>query len=275
MTAANQSSIITKTARILDVLTEAQRPLGFSEIVARTQFVKSSTHRILAVLIGENMVEFETRGRTYKLGARLNNWAHAAWRRSDIDVIAVNELEELCEVTQANVALSVRYDDSILYLRTLDSQPVRTASRAGDHAPLHCTAAGKVFLAYMPERQRENLMAKLRFERFTEKTICDPAQLLSELAVVRSQGYAVSAQEEVARIVGIAAPIWNANNEVTAAVSLWTISDSARVQDIEVYAPTLRAVTQKLSFQLGHDQKPLKAVEADLHPSNHRVESTS
>lgn len=256
MTAANQSSIITKSARILDVLTEAQRPLGFSEIVARTQFVKSSAHRILAILVGEKMVEFETRSRTYKLGSRLNSWAHAAWRRSDIDVIAVPELEELCAVTKANVALSVRYDDSILYLRTLDSQPVRTASRAGDHAPLHCTAAGKVFLAYMPEGQRDNLMSKLRFERFTEKTICDPAQLLSELAVVRSRGYAVSAQEEVARIVGIASPIWNANNEVTAAISLWTLSDSATVQDIVVHAPTLQAVTQKLSFQLGHhDQK--------------------
>lgn len=275
MVAANQSSIITKTARILDVLTDAQRPLGFAEIVARTQFVKSSTHRILSVLIGENMVEFDARGRTYKLGARLNNWAHAAWRRSDIDVIAVHELEQLCEVTRANVALSVRYDDSVLYLRTLDSQAVRTASRAGDHAPLHCTAAGKVFLAYMPERQRENLMARLRFERFTENSICDPAQLLTELAVVRSRGYALSAQEEVAHIVGIAAPIWNAQNEVTAAVSLWTISEAASVQEIEAHVPTLRAVTQKLSFQLGHEQKPLKLIEANLNPSSQRAKSTS
>ncbi|TAL78591.1 MAG: IclR family transcriptional regulator [Burkholderiaceae bacterium] len=275
MASANQSSIITKTARLLDVLAEAQRPLGFTEIVARTQFVKSSTHRILSVLIGENLVAYEERGKTYKLGARLNNWAHAAWRRSDLEVVAARELEQLCEMTRANVALSVRYDDSVLYLRTLDSKAVRHASRAGDHAPLHCTAAGKVFLAYMPEKQRENLMARLRFERFTENTVRGPAQLLSELAIVRTRGYAQSAQEEFAHIVGIAAPIWNAHEEVTAAVSLWMVSEGASVQEIEAHAPTLLAVTQRISFQLGHEPKPQMSVDSNLNTARRRTESLS
>lgn len=259
MATANQSSIISKTARILDVLAEAQRPLGFAEIVLRTQFVKSSTHRILAVLIGEGLIEFEERGKTYKLGTRLNQWAHAAWRRSDVEVVAMPELEDLCALTRANVALSVRYDDSVLYLRTMDSQAVRNASRAGDHAPLHCTAAGKVFLAYMSEKQRDNLLQRLRFERFTEATIQNPAELLASLPAVRVRGYALCEQEEFIHIHAMAAPIWNAQGEVTAAVSLWTISETTNMSEFEGHSQSLLAAAQRISFQLGYGNSPSNA----------------
>lgn len=252
----NQSSIITKMARILDVLAAAQRPLGFMEIVARTGFVKSSTHRILSVLIGETLVELDERGKTYKLGVRLNKWAHAAMRRVDIQQAAAHELDQLCEMTKANVTLSVRYDTSVLYLRTLDATAVRYAARAGDHAPLHCTAAGKVFLAYLSDKQRDDLVARLRLERFTEKTIQDRGRLLAELSVIRSRGYAVSLEEEFIQVFGIAAPVWDAQNEVIAAVSLWMIPEQNSVADIEMFAPILKAAAQRISFQLGH-AKPL------------------
>ena len=71
MSSAVQSSIIAKSNRILDLLAESGGDLGFSDIVAGTGFVKSSTHRILANLVAEGLVEYDPRGKAYRLGPRL------------------------------------------------------------------------------------------------------------------------------------------------------------------------------------------------------------
>ena len=84
MTRTSGSSIVTKSRQVIDVITEAHRPLIFSEIVEKTGFVKSSCHRILAILQGEQLVEYDPLSRTYRSGHRLQKWARAVWNRADI-----------------------------------------------------------------------------------------------------------------------------------------------------------------------------------------------
>ena len=253
MTTANQSSIVSKCTRILDLMAGARRPLSFSDIVKQSGFVKSSAHRILSILVGEGLAEYDEQAKAYTLGPKLITWARSAWRRTDIQQIASSELETLCEQTGMNVALSIRDDDSVLYLRTIDNIPVRYAAHTGDHAPLHCTAVGKVFLAFMPDRQRTVLMQRLRFERFTEYTIQDPQVLLKELEQIRFQGYASCFQEEFLQVLGIGVPVRNANGDVAAGVSLWALSGQFSREDMLAQVPAMLDVGGRLSYQLGHE----------------------
>ncbi len=249
----NQSSIVSKCTRILDLMADTRRPLSFSEIVQRSGFVKSSAHRILSILVGEGLAEYHEQGKVYKLGPRPISWARSAWKRTDIQQIASLEMETLCEQTGMNVALSIQDDDSVLYLRTIDNIPVRYAAHTGEHAPLHCTAAGKVFLAFMRHRQRAALMQRLRFELFTEFTIQDPQLLLKELGQVRQQGYATCFQEEFLQILGIGAPVRNAQGEVAAGVSLWALTEKFSRADMMAQVPAMLDLSERLSYQLGHE----------------------
>ena len=179
MARASESSIVAKCALVIDILSNARKPLGFKEITDSSGMVKSSAHRILSVLLSEDLVEFDKANKVYRAGPRLNAWGGAIWRRLDMQLDPAMELESICEHTNMNAALSILDGDSVLYLRTLNSVPYRQSSHPGDHAPLHSTAAGKVFLAEMPTRLRTEVMQSMRFERMTEHTIQDPEQLQS------------------------------------------------------------------------------------------------
>ncbi|MEM8579280.1 MAG: helix-turn-helix domain-containing protein, partial [Pseudomonadota bacterium] len=158
MAKASESSIVSKCALVMDVLAASRTALTFSQIVERTGFVKSSCHRILAVLMTERMVAYDKSARTYQTGARLADWSRLAWRRVDLQEAAAAEMHTLSDTLGVNVVLSVLDRHRVLYLRTVDFEPLRYAAAMGDHAPLHCTAAGKVFLAYMSEPRRAALL---------------------------------------------------------------------------------------------------------------------
>jgi len=253
MRSSSESSIVAKCAQVIDILSNARRPLGFKEITETSGMVKSSAHRILSVLLSEELVEFDKPNKVYRVGPRLNAWGRAIWRRLDMEIDPAAELEALCEFTNMNAALSILDVDSVLYLRTLNSIPFRFASHPGDHAPLHCTAAGKVFLANMSAQRFEQTLATLRFERMTEYTIRDVTDLQVELGNVRHQGYALAVQEEHFQVIGISAPIRDIQGDVTACLSLWTLIELTSHDKVESFAPRLIETTERLSRQNGYE----------------------
>ncbi|RED18365.1 IclR family transcriptional regulator [Pontivivens insulae] len=251
MARSAQSSIVTKCAEVLDVISKARRPLGFAEIVERTGFVKSSCHRILAVLQSEDMISYDKPTRTYQTGNRVKRWARFSWHRTDLLDVAAGPMDSLNEDAGMNTALSILDDQHILYLRTSDHIPIRLADRAGDRAPLHCTAAGKVLLAHLSPRRRSDLLESLRLEKFTEYTVTDRSALEAEFPDIIEQGYARAICEEHLHVMGMGAPIWNGQKQVTACLSLWTATDDATKAELEQMAPKLVSAAQEISRQLG------------------------
>lgn len=247
MSRTAESSIVTKCAQIIDLLTKARKPMGFSEIVSGTGFVKSSCHRLLAVLQGERLVAYDTENRVYKCGPRLQEWTRAVWRRADLQDAAVEPMGQLRERTSMNVALSILDEDAVLYLRTSDHVPVRYAAHPGDRAPLHCTAAGKLFLAHMSTANRQKILLAKELERFTEFTRTDAAALERELEQIRAQGYASAISEEFLQVMGISAPIRNEQDQVIAALSLWTLTVMAKPEELIALAPELQAAAGRIS----------------------------
>lgn len=253
MTRTSESSIVAKCAQVIDILSNARRPLGFKEITETSGMVKSSAHRILSVLLSEDLVEYDKTNKVYRVGSRLNAWGRAIWRRLDMQMDPAAELEAICEHTNMNAALSILDGDSILYLRTLNSVPYRLAAHPGDRAPLHSTAAGKVFLANMPAHRSEILMKSMRFERMTEYTIQDPARLHSEIETIQERGYGLAVQEEHFQVIGMAAPIRDIQGNVSACLSLWSLIDLTSVDRVKNFASELIATTERISRQSGYE----------------------
>jgi len=247
------SSIITKSHLVIDVITAAHRPLNFSQIVEATGFVKSSCHRILAILQGEQMIEYDKRSRTYRSGPRLQKWARAVWTRADIHQVASPHMADLCEQTKMNTALSIFDRDSVLYLRTVDYFNDRFASHAGDRAPLHATAAGKLCLAYMTPARRDAVLDQLTLEMFTPYTIETTTELHEQCDIIRAAGFAIADREETLQVTGIAAPIWSDEGKHIASLSLWSTLQNHQADDLIEQSEFLMEMAQKISTELGAD----------------------
>ena len=66
-------------------------------------------------------------------------------------------------------------------------RPIQYIGRVGRRAPAHCTAAGKVLLAYLnPEERKLRISGRLR--RFTPNTIIDRQVLDQDLARIKAHG---------------------------------------------------------------------------------------
>ncbi|WP_353533620.1 IclR family transcriptional regulator [Cognatishimia sp. WU-CL00825] len=236
---------------MLDVLSEARQPLAFSEIVESTGFVKSSCHRILAVLQGEGIIEYDKPSRTYRTGSRLHQWARSAWRRIDLQQVAAEPMNRLSETTEMNAALSILDGQTILYLRTVEQTPVRYAAHSGDHAPLHCTAAGKVFLAHLSDARRQELLDDLDFEKFTEFTLTSLDQMKRSLWETKNNGFGKAIKEEFLQVTGIAAPIFNEQDDVVACLSLWALEHTADTDSVIAQSELLIEAAQGISKIIG------------------------
>lgn len=250
MSRSTESSIVTKCVQVMDVLSNARNPLMFSEIVSQTGFVKSSCHRILAVLQNEQLVEYDRSAKTYRTGQRLRQWARSAWVGNDLQQVSAEVVNRLSDATGLNSALSVLDGETILYLLTANQLKVRYAARSGDHAPLHCTAAGKVFLANLPDNGRKQILNSLKFEKYTEFTKTSATDLMHELLSAVSKGYAVSEKEEFLQVTGIAAPIRNEQNEVVACLSVWAQEELASAETVKASSSALVEAANSISQQI-------------------------
>lgn len=247
----NHSSIISKSVQLLDILAVSTNSLSYTELVAATGFSKSSTHRILSILVNEGLVEFSESEKSYSVGPKLITWARAAWQKTDINLIKDIDLIKLRDESGMNVAVSVLVENAVLFIRTVDKQSVRYAPKVGQQSPLHCTAAGKVFLAFGDPVERERLLSEIEYEKFTDRTIATRAALQKELVGVREKGFASVKGEEMLQISGIAVPVTDYQARVVAAISLWAPSKLATIEELIATAPALMDFGKGISARFG------------------------
>jgi len=117
----------------------------------------------------------------------------------------------------------------------------------GRLVPLHCTALGKVLLAYG--------VAPLpmgRLERLTAWTITSRAALQAELATVRERGYAVTDSELEPGLVAVAAPVCRDGGAVVAALSVSGPATRLTPARLPAVAAQCADAAAELSAVLGH-----------------------
>ena len=107
----------------------------------------------------------------------------------------------------------------------------RTAMGIGTTIPMHASAAGKIFLAYMPEYERESIIKKTGLKAYTTKTITDPEILDEELMAIRLRGYAVN-DCECDEEVSIASPIFGFGDKIVGVVSI--AGEPSRLTDRQI-----------------------------------------
>lgn len=236
--------------RLLDVLAafSAERPtLSLSELSRATGFALTTTHRLIGTLAAWGAVERGADGR-YRIGLRLWEVGALAPRSARLRQSAMPFLEDLYEVTHQNVQLAVRDGHEVVYIEWIAGrEAVHVVTRVGGRLPLHVTGVGLVLLAHASaEFQEEVLRSSLRV--YTEKTISNADQLRRALATVRREGAAISDGQIEIPALSVAAPVYDASDEVIAALSVVV---PARDVNPQTLVPAVRAAGRGISRSLG------------------------
>jgi DNA-binding IclR family transcriptional regulator len=193
--------------------------LGVSELARRAQLSKSTAFRVLGMLERNAMVERV--GAKYRLGARLHELGNNVYApgHDRLRDLLVPFLVDLFESTRRTVHLASLHGSDVVYLSKLYSHhTIAAPSRIGSRLPAHCTAVGKVLLAYDAEAATAALSMPLH--RLTPRSICAPNALAAELMRVRREGVAVDDEESRLGLACVAAPVMGRSGRPVAAMSV-------------------------------------------------------
>lgn len=201
---------IQSVSHALDVLEQLGRrgdEIGVTELSKRLKLHKNNVFRLLATLEARSYVEQNKATENYRLGLKCMQLGQAYVRQIGFLHQAQVALHKLAEQSQESSFVSMRRGMEILPLDFVESKnPVRVASFLGGTLPLHCTAPGKVHLAFDSEEElRVGLPEKLT--RYTDQTIIDRSILLKEVDHITRQGYAVENGEFIEDLRCIAVPV--------------------------------------------------------------------
>jgi len=248
--------VLNKTFSVLELLLQKGSSMNMIELSEKLGFYPSTTHRILDTLKHWGYVEQDSHTQKYRLGLKVLELGMAKLHQMDLVREARAHLKEVVNQCNETVHLGVLEEGEVLYLaKEESSQTIRMISYVGKRASLHCTALGKILLAYMSEEGRKKILEDRELPRLTENTITDKKELEKELDKVREQGFALDREENEKNVRCIAAPIRNHQGKVIAAISI-----SAPIFRIDKNAQNnlkkiLMETSRKISKRLGYNDK--------------------
>ena len=193
---------------------------GVTEVANELGINKSTAYRLLTTLRDRGLVEQDAATEKYRLGFGLVTLASSV--TADLDVARCSRpvCDWLAERTRETVTVAVlEKDDAVILYQSNSRSSALSVDWSGMHTPLHATAAGKIFLHYMPEDQRRRILRR-SLQRYTENTIVDPKAFREDIRRDHGRDYWYTIEELEAGLNAIAAPVRCAEGVVVAAVSV-------------------------------------------------------
>jgi len=236
---------------LLNLLAGAENALNFGEIAGLSNLPPSTLHRFLVNLQSAGYLNCDEGG-NYRLGVSCVFLGQAAVGSLDIRSIARPYLRELNRQTRETVHLTVRNGTFAVYVEKIDSpEPLRIHSKIGSSVPLHCTAVGKVLLAYLPPTEQTPLLERLDLKRFTVNTVGSLQELQAELQRVKKNGYACDLEEHEPHVRCIAAPIWDHVGAAHASLSVTGPAVRMTMARLRELATAIQQAGLAISHDLG------------------------
>jgi len=160
---------VTALARGLDVLSafrSRDRMLGNQELARRCGLPKSTISRLTYTLTKHGYLEHaeDGSGNTgYRLGSAVLALGSAMLARMDMRQLARPLMQELADHSRAMVSLGMRDRLSMIYVENCRSESALTLSLdVGSRIPIATTAMGRAYLAVCSDRERQDLMERIR-----------------------------------------------------------------------------------------------------------------
>lgn len=205
---------------MLELLADAGTGLGVTDLARALEVHKSTASRLLATLGEHGLVERGGTSEKYRLGPGLARLASAAAPRLDLPAAARPVLRSLAARTRETVNLAVLEGHRVVNVDQVTApNQVVSVDWVGKETPLHCTSNGKALLAFLPAGERRRMLAG-PLGRLTPHTVVCVAALERQLEGVRRDGFACAVEELELGLNAVAAPVWDAEGRVVAAVSV-------------------------------------------------------
>jgi IclR family acetate operon transcriptional repressor len=243
------TTTIDRGAELLVRVLESPEPVALTEVAAAAGIPKSTASRLMTALERRGLVEqVGERGRL-RPGPAILRVAERGLLERNLMELARPSLDALGAMSGETVNLAVPGLGGVEHIAQADSRHFLGAGQwVGRSVPYHCSANGKIFLAF----GRASLPPVLA--AVTTDTITDPQRLRAELDQVRTSGVAVAVDELEPGLAAVAVPVRGAHGDVIAALSITGPALRMSPKRIAELAPSLIEEARHLAARLGNPE---------------------
>ncbi|MGE5538036.1 MAG: IclR family transcriptional regulator [Gemmatimonas sp.] len=241
--------------KLLQAVAQMREPATLTEISQRTEMSVSRAYRYLTSLAQTGFLQQDPATGKYDLGPAAIELGIAAMGRVDAIRLASDAMRELTEETRLVSILSVWGSNGPTVIKWEQGQlDLAVRIREGLNLPVPITAAGRLFLTYLPERELRplldrdvrawNAQAPAR-QKLTEKS------LGSLRAEVRRHGLGRAIGLRTPHTAALAAPVFDGSGRLSMTISILGVAGSFDTDYDGPPARALKAAAERLTRTLG------------------------
>ncbi|MET0450986.1 MAG: IclR family transcriptional regulator [Mycobacterium sp.] len=247
----DRNSTADRALTILGMFSENKVHLTAGEVAETLDCASSTAYRYLQTLVSTSFLE-EAPGGGFRLGFRVMELARLARRSYPLAELALPVMRRLAEEVGETVLLTRRVDDAVVCVDRCEGvgQLIRLSYERGSRLPINAGASALVLLAWLPEQQQRELLARQPLEQFTNNTLVEVGALVRRLRKIRADGFSVTVAEVDPDATGIAAPVFDDADSVTAALSVVGMRRRMPRDRINDVVAAVRSAAQQLSGEV-------------------------
>lgn len=221
-----------------------------SDVARRTGYSRAACRRLLHTL--EELDYVGVDGRDFYLRPHILDIGYSYLSSLPFRRIVEPFVEELSSEIKESVSVSVLDGGDVVYVSRVATSRIMTVSiSVGNRLPAYCTSMGRVLLAAMPLEEQRRHLAQTPLTALTKFTRTDESVILTELAKVAKQGWALNDQELEVGLRSVAAPILDSSHRTVAAMNISTHVGRTNLRELrEKMVPALLATTERVNALL-------------------------
>ncbi len=235
---------------VLYCFADSKTELGVTEIAQKLRMNKSTIFNTLATLAFAGILCKNPVSNKYYPALNTLKLSNSALIHSGIRELFTPYLLTLMQRTRKVCSHVVLEGTQLLYTLTLAPEGYPQAEGfPGETAPLHCTSAGKVFLAYMNEEDLQSALLS-PLESYTSLTVTKEEDIRNMLPEIRTRGYAIDNMEHTYGIRSVAIPLFRTDRQVTSAICVTSPTTHFSLETIEETAQIMEETLRPLQHRL-------------------------
>ena len=249
---AKQIESVDKALSILECFTDRVPELTLKQLSEQTGLYKSRILRLCGTLMSHGFL-IRSEGSQYRLGPKLMMLGKVYERSTSLISIARPILRELASITGESAKLFViQGTRRVCLVREKGTNPLTYHIEEGESFELYAGAGGKVLLAYVSKEFRDQVLGETVLQRLTPTTIVERSRLEEEFAAIRERGYASSNGEIFTDVAGMAAPVFDNENNICATVAIagprQRFTENRRREMLDFLLSSARRLSQLLGY---------------------------
>lgn len=245
---------VLKAFKLLEIVSQSEKPLGVSELARRLDLGKSTVHGLVTTLESLGVLQATDGSRRYVLGPRLSALSLRSGMSPDLRASARPALERLASTTEQTSFLGVPADSHVTILDIVHGRPTLSISApVGSSVPLLAGAVGKALLASWDPERRRQFLHDTSLPAFTPASLTTPEAYESAVAETAARGAAIDVDEYIEGVRAAAAPIVGSGSKLVAI--LWVAGFSRHIDaaQLELIAGAVAAEAAEISQRLGRE----------------------